>query len=56
VKFQKGEMETATIVIHWNDKDIPNMEITNAVYKGGDSSIIYRESLDRCIREIINIY
>jgi hypothetical protein len=30
----------ATMVIHWKDKNIPNMEIKNATYKGGDSSII----------------
>jgi len=28
------------MVIHWKDKNIPNMEIKNATYKGGDSSII----------------
>ena len=30
----------ATMVIHWKDKNIPNMEIKDATYKGGDSSII----------------
>jgi hypothetical protein len=37
----------ATMVIHWKDKDIPNMEIRNAVYKGGDSSIIKISSGDK---------
>jgi hypothetical protein len=39
-KASKGEREMATMVIHWKDKNIPNMEIKNATYKGGDSSII----------------
>jgi hypothetical protein len=39
-----------TMVIHWKDKDIPNMEIRNAVYKGGDSSIIKISSGDNTTR------
>ena len=30
----------ATIMIHWKDKDVPPMEIKNAIYKGADSSVI----------------
>ena len=30
----------ATIMIHWKDKDVPPMEIKNAMYKGADSSVI----------------
>jgi len=37
----------ATMVIHWKDKDIPNMEIKGAVYKGGDGSIIKISSGDK---------
>jgi hypothetical protein len=43
----KGEQVMATMVIHWKDKDIPNMEIKNAVYKGGDGSIIKISSGDK---------
>jgi hypothetical protein len=32
--------DMATIVIHWKDKNFLPMEIENAAYKGGDSSII----------------
>ena len=27
-------------MIHWKDKDVPPMEIKNAIYKGADSSVI----------------
>ena len=27
-------------MIHWKDKDVPPMEIKNAMYKGADSSVI----------------
>jgi hypothetical protein len=30
----------ATIMIHWKDKEVPPMEIKNAIYKGADSSVI----------------
>ena len=30
----------ATIMIHWKDKDIPPMEIKDALYRGAGSSII----------------
>jgi len=43
----KGESEMATMVIHWKDKDIPNMEIKDANYKGGDGSIIKISSGDK---------
>jgi len=46
-KSLKGEMDMATMVIHWKDRNIPNMEITSAVYKGGDSSIIKISSGDK---------
>ena len=36
----------ATIVIHWKEKNIPNMEIKNATYKGVDSSIVKISSGD----------
>ena len=36
-----------TMVIHWKDKDIPNMEIKNATYKGGDDSIMKISSGDK---------
>ena len=31
----KGERAMATMVIHWKDKDIRNMEIKNTTYKRG---------------------
>ena len=40
-------MLMATMVIHWKDKDIPNMEVKNATYKGGDGSIIKISSGDK---------
>ena len=35
------------ILIHWKERDVPPMEIPNAVYKGADSSIIKISTNDR---------
>ena len=45
-KGAKGEREMATIVIHWKEKNIPNMEIKNATDKGVDSSMVKISSGD----------